>query len=155
MPTNTGVQTSAGSTLSIATGATATPTTYDATGFAALTYVVVGEVTDIGEFGKEYNLVTFAPVGDRKQRKFKGSYNNGSIQVQMGRSTGDAGQAAMRTALASDASFAVKVTLQNLDKIYFTGKVMSYKTSVGSVDQITSATSTIEIDSEVVEVAAP
>jgi hypothetical protein len=151
----TGVQTSAGSTLAIATGASKVPTTYDAAGFAALTYTTVGEVTDIGEFGKEYNLVTFSPVGDRKQRKFKGSYNNGSIQVQMGRASGDAGQTAMRTALADDASYAVKVTLQDTSKIYFTGKVMSFKTSVGSVDQITSATSTFEIDSEIVEVNAP
>lgn len=143
------VQTSAGSTLSIATGV---PTTYDSAGYGALTFTVVGEVTDIGEFGKEYNLVSFTPVGNRQVKKFKGSFNNGSIQVQMGRSTGDAGQTAMRSALTSDASFSFKVTLQDLTKIYFTGKVMSYKTSVGSVDQITSATSTIELDSEIVEV---
>jgi hypothetical protein len=143
------VQTSAGSTIGIATG---TPATYDATGFNALTFTTVGEVTDIGEFGKEYNLVSHTPVGGRQVKKFKGSYNNGSIQVQMGRDSSNAGQTAMKTALASDASYSFKITLQDLTKIYFTGKVMSYKTNVGSVDQITGATTTIEIDSDITEV---
>lgn len=143
------VQTSAGSTLSIATGV---PTTYDATGFNALTYTVVGEVTDIGEFGKEFNLVTHTPVSSRQVKKYKGSFNNGSLQVQMARDTANAGQTAMRTALASDASYSFKVTLQDLSKVFFTGKVMSFKTSVGSVDQLTGANTTIELDGEIVEV---
>lgn len=143
------VQTSAGSTLSISS---TLPATYDAAGYDALTWLVVGEVTDIGEFGAEYNLVTHTPVGSRQVKKYKGSFNNGSIQVQMARDVDNAGQTALIAASKSDASHAFKVTLQDLTKIYFTGMVMSYKTSVGSVDQITGANATIEIDSEIVEV---
>lgn len=144
------IQTSAGSTISIATGA---PGTYDATGFNALTWQVIGEVTDIGEFGKEFNLVTHLPVGSRQVKKLKGSFNNGAIQLQMARdSAAGSNQSALRTALASDASYSFKVTLQDLTKLYFTGKVMSYKTQVGGVDNITGASTTIEIDGEIVEV---
>lgn len=147
------VMTSAGSTLAIASGV---PTTYDQAGFEAvgLTYTVVGEVTDIGEFGTEYNVVNHTALGQRQIKKFKGSFNNGSMQVQLARDSGNAGQTAMRNALSSDASFAFKVTLQDSTKIYFTGKVMSFRTSVGNVDQITGASATIEIDSTIVEVAA-
>lgn len=143
------VQTSAGSTLALSA---TLPATYDATGYNALTWIVVGEVTDIGEFGKEYNLVTHIPVGNRQVKKFKGSFNNGTLQIQMGRDVANAGQTQLKTALGSDASYAFRVQLQDLSKNYFTGKVMSYKTSVGSVDQITGATTSIEIDSEIVEV---
>ena len=143
------VQTSAGTTLGIATGS---PATFDSTGYNALTYTVVGEITDLGEFGKEFNLVTHIPLGNRQVKKFKGSFNNGSLQLQLGRDTANVGQIALRTALASDASFSFRVTLQDATKLYFTGKVMSYKTSVGSVDQITGAMTAIEIDSEIVEV---
>lgn len=147
------VQTSAGSTLKIGTGK---PTTYDATGFAAVTpMVLVGEITDLGEFGTEYSTVDHVSLGTRQKRKFKGSYDNGSLQIQMGRDVADAGQLALKAALKSDASYTFLVTLQDGSKNYFTGKVMSYKTSVGSVDQITGATTTIELDSDVVEVAAP
>jgi hypothetical protein len=145
------VMTSAGSKLYIATGV---PTTYDQAGFEAvgLTYVEVGEITDLGEFGTEYSVVNHTALGQRQVKKFKGSYNNGSLQLQMGRDTDNTGQTALINALDSDASFSFKVTLQDGTKNYFTGKVMSYKTSVGSVDQITGATTTIEVDSDIVEI---
>jgi hypothetical protein len=143
------VMTSAGSTLSIATGA---PATYDAAGFTALTYVVVGEVTDIGEVGREYATVTHMPVGSRVVRKFKGSYNNGTMQIQMARDTANAGQTAMKAALISDADYSFKITLQDLVKIHFVGKVTTFKTSVGSVDQITGANCTVEVNGDIVEI---
>lgn len=147
------VMTSAGSTIAIATGV---PTTYDSTGFAAVTpYEVVGEVTDIGEFGKEYSTVNHTSLGSRQTKKFKGSFNNGTIQLQMARDTSaGSNQDALRAALDSDSSYSFCVTLQDGAKLYFTGKVTSYRTSVGNVDQITAATCNIEIDSEIVEVAA-
>jgi hypothetical protein len=143
------VMTSAGSTLSIATGV---PATYDAAGFAAKTFVVVGEITDLGELGKEYATVTHSPVGSRAVQKFKGSYNNGSMQIQMARDTSNAGQVAMKDALNSDADYSFKVALQDLSKIYFVGKVTTFKVAVGSVDQITGSNCTIEISGEIVEV---
>lgn len=144
------IQTSAGSTIAIAT---ALPGTYDATGYNALTWQVVAEVTDIGEFGKEYNLVTHMPVASRQVKKLKGSYNNGAIALQMARDQNvSANQDKLKTALASDASYAFRVTLQDGTKMYFTGKVMSYKNQVGGVDNVTGATCAIELDNDIVEV---
>jgi len=143
------VMTSAGSNLAIATGS---PATNDGAGFTALTYVVVGEVTDIGEVGREYAIATHSPVGNRAVRKFKGSYNNGTMQIQMARDTSNAGQTAMRAALLSDADFSFRVTLQDLVKIHFVGKVTSFKVNVGSVDQITGSNCTIEVNGDIVEV---
>jgi hypothetical protein len=45
------------------------------------------------------------------------------------------------------------VTLQDGTKQYFTGKVMSYTTNVGTSNQITAAACLIEIDNPIVEVA--
>jgi hypothetical protein len=144
------IQTSAGSTFAIAT---ALPGTYDATGYNALTWQNIGEVTDIGEFGKEYNLVSHTPVAGRQMKKFKGSYNNGAIALQMARDQAtSSNQDKLKTALASDASYAFRVTLQDGTRLYFTGKVMSYKSQVGSVDQMTGASCAIEIDNDIVEV---
>lgn len=145
--------TSAGTTLSICP---TLPANYDAAGFGAvgMTYTLVGEITDLGEFGKEYNLITHNPLGDRKTYKLKGSYNNGSIQASMALDENDAGQTAMRTAQDSDSAVTFKVTLQDGTLKYFTGMVMGFRVSVGGVDAITSATSTIEIDSDIVTVTA-
>lgn len=150
MPAATSAFTSAGSTIGIINAA---PATYDAAGYAAQIHVEVGEVVDIPEFGKEYNLVTHNPLKDKRTRKKKGSYNNGSFTLNLARAPGDAGQALALTALDLVTPSSFEVTLQDGTKLYFMALVMSYKTSIGSVDSITAASITLEIDSEIVEVA--
>lgn len=135
-------RTSAGTVIAVSAGV---PATFDNTGFAALTYTPIGEVTDLGEFGREYALVTHNPLATRSTVKKKGSYNSGSITVAMALDTDDAGQVIMRTASTSDADFAFRVTLQNGDVYYFRGQVMSFRIGVGSVDAITTASATVEL----------
>lgn len=141
--------TSAGTTLSISAAA---PATYNAAGFAALTWTEIGEVSDLGEFGRTYNLVTFNTLGNRRTVKRKGSYNDGTIAAQMARTPSDAGQTILTAAVDSDASYSVKIVLQDGTIFYTTAQVMSYTTNIGSVDQITSATVNLEIDNDIVEV---
>lgn len=136
------VFTSAGTTIGIVAGA---PATYDATGYTALTFVPIGEVTDLGEFGREYALVTHNPVANRGTVKKKGSFNEGSITLQLGLDTDDAGQILAKTASNSDADYSFAVTTQNGDKYFFRAQVMSFKVSVGGVDTITNATIMLEI----------
>lgn len=143
--------TSAGTTIGIVAG---DPVTYDATGFEALTFDTIGEVTDLGEFGREYSLVTHNPLGDRQTVKRKGSYNDGSISMTVARTPDDAGQTVLQTALDSDENFSFNVTLQDGTELYFQAQVLSYTTNVGTVDQITTASVTIEITDEIIEVAA-
>ncbi len=144
--------TSAGSIISIIN---ADPATFDAAGYAAQAHVAIGEVVDIPEFGKEFALVTHNPLASRRTRKKKGSYNNGSFTLNMARAPGDAGQIIGLAALELDDPSSFEVTLQDGTKLYFMALVMSYKTSIGTVDQITAASITLEIDSDIVEVAAP
>lgn len=141
--------TSAGTTLSITAAA---PATYDGTGFAALTWTEIGEVSDMGEFGRQYNLVTFNRLGDRRTVKRKGSFNDGTIACQMARVPTDAGQAILVAAVDSDSSYSVRVVLQDGTVFYTTAQVMSYTTNIGSVDQITSATVNLEIDNDIIEI---
>lgn len=143
--------TSAGTTIGIVSG---DPASYDATGFEALTFDTIGEVTDLGEFGREYSLVTHNPLGDRQTVKRKGSYNDGSISMTVARTPDDAGQTVLQTALDSDENFSFNVTLQDGTELYFQAQVLSYTTNVGTVDQITTASVTIEITDEIIEVAA-
>lgn len=136
------VRSSAGTTIHLSA---ATPATFDSTGYAALTYTAVGEVTDLGEFGREYNLITHNPIGSRGTVKLKGSFNEGSITMQLGLDTDDAGQILAKTASTSDADYSFKITTQNGDVYYFQAKVMSFKVNVGSVDTVTSASIMLEL----------
>jgi len=128
------------------------PATYNQAGFAALSFTEVGEISDLGEFGRQYNLVTFNPLGDRRTVKRKGSYNDGTIAAQMARVPTDAGQIIVTAAVNSDLSRSIKIVLQDGTIFYTTVQVMSYTTNVGSVDQITSATVNMEIDNDIIEV---
>lgn len=142
--------TSAGTTLKISS---ALPATFDAAGYTAVTtWVEVGEITDMGEFGREYNLVSHNPIGDRRTVKRKGSYNDGTMSLQLARVPSDLGQAKLIEARDSDNSYAIVVTLQNGTKLYTTVQVMSYTTNVGNVDQILGANVALEIDRDIVEV---
>lgn len=144
-------QTVAGSTLKISASL---PSTYDSTGFTALSYTTVAEITDLGSgLGRKYDLVKHNPVGDRNSYKFKGSYDNGTLSVKMASATStatDAGQTLMMAAAASDASYSFKITVQDSSDYFFTGKVMNFTTDFGSVNSILMAGAEIQVDSNIV-----
>jgi len=149
--------TSAGTTLRITASQ---PATFDATGYNALSTTLVGEITDLGEFGREYALVTHNPVGNRSTQKFKGSFNGGTMNVTLALDTDDAGQIICKAAALADANYTILVTTQQGDRYFFQARVMSWKVGVGSVDQITTATMVLELTTNsagvgIVEVLAP
>jgi hypothetical protein len=141
------VYTSAGSTLTISASA---PATFDGSGYAAVFAAspgpaVVGEITDLGEFGREFALVTHMPVGSRGTQKFKGSFNEGTMAISLGLDTDNAGQIIMKSASISDANFSFMVTTQSGDKYFFQAKVMSFKVNIAGVDSITTASASLEL----------
>jgi len=141
------VRTSAGTTLKVTSSA---PATFNTSGYNTLftaspVPATVGEITDLGEFGREFALVTHNPVGTRGTQKFKGSFNEGTMTLSLGLDTDDAGQIIMKAASLSDADYSFMVTTQNGDRYFFQAKVMSFKVAVGSVDSITTATCSLEI----------
>lgn len=138
------VKTSAGTTLQVSA---TIPDSFDQAGYEStdLVYSTVGEVVNYGEFGRVYNLVTHNPVATRGTQKFKGSFNEGAMELQLGLDTDDAGQIIMKAAALSDNDYSFLVTTQNGDKYYFQAKVMGFRVNVGSVDQVTGAAATLEI----------
>lgn len=135
-------RTSAGSTIAISAAA---PATFNAAGYGALAFTTIGEVTDLGEFGREYALVTHNPLASRGTVKKKGSFNEGTMDLKLALDTDDAGQILAKSASLSDSDHSFKVTLQNGDVFYFQAQVMTFKNGVGSVDQITAASIKLEL----------
>lgn len=149
-------RTSAGSTIAISAAA---PATFDAAGYGALTFTQIGEVTDLGEFGRTYALVTHNPLDNRGTVKRKGSFNEGAMDLKLALDNDDAGQVIAQAALNSDDDHSFEVTLQDGTKYYFQAQVMSFPISVGSVDQITGASIKLELTTNdagvgIIEVAA-
>lgn len=134
MPASTEVITVANSTVSISAARPATQTAID---FAALAWVPIGELTDIGSvLGREYNTSTHAPIGSAQQVDKKASYKLGNADFTCGWLEADAGQVMLQTAANSNAVYSFKVTKQDGTLRYFTAQVMKFIENMGTVDNV-------------------
>lgn len=138
------IQSVAGASIAISAGL---PATFNAAGYDALTFSVIGEVTDLGEFGRVYELIRHNPINTRATRKLKGSYDEGQISMVVGLDNDDAGQILAKTASLSDADYSFQVVDQEGNQYYFLAKVMSFRRRFGTVNNIVSATIQLEISS--------
>lgn len=147
-----GTTTGAGSSLAISA---ASPATQDAAGFAALTYVEIGDIERLGSFGASTDVITFQPLKGPVQ-KHKGPTNYGTLQPSVAHNDEDAGQALLRTA-SEDATdlYSFKVIFPDGAIRYFQGRVFGYPESVDGATSMVMANPTIEISTAVVKVVAP
>ena len=135
--------TAAGTTIGISATA---PTTYNKTGWNALVATTIGEVTDLGQFGREYADVTHKPLASRATIHKKGSYDEGVVSLSFALDSKDAGQILLNTASKSDSDYYFVITdTQSGDKWYFPAQVRTFKRNYGSVDNIVTVTSDLQI----------
>lgn len=93
------------------------------------TYVEVGGIESIPEFGRAYSETTFTPLASRGVLKYKTSFNDGSITVPMAKDLSDAGQAALYAARDSDFDYNFKVEANDaVAPLVLTGVSMSAAT---------------------------
>lgn len=124
--------------------------------FTALTTAVeVGLIESIGEFGKQFDLVTFQAVATGRTYKLKGGYNEGNLQMTVATDLTDEGQYMLfQYGTSQDQNtYPFKILLNgvdaNFDTVYFGGKVFSYRQQLGSVNNIIKAQVNIEINTPV------
>lgn len=141
MTANVTVNTGVGSTFSAVAGA---PATYDVAGYAALTWVLVGEVTDIPEFGQQRGSISFTSLNGHIQ-KFAGNVDMGKLTLAFGLNTDDAGQIVLKAGVGSNSAISLKVATQNGDVYYFRAIVLSFKVNVGASDKITTGSCELDI----------
>ena len=108
------VRTSAGTTFKVSAS---TPATFDSSGYNALSFTTVGEVTNIGDFGRMYAKIVHNPVGNRGLVKKKGSFDEGALNLALGLDTDDAGQIIMKAGCLSDSDYSFLITTPTLNSI--------------------------------------
>lgn len=136
------VTTAAGTTIGISA---AIPASFDETGYEALTFTDIGEITDGGSHGRTYAEVTHNPLGTRGTQKHKGSFNEGNKTLQLAIDPKDAGQVLANEALDSDDNFSFSVAYPGGDIDYFQAKVMSFTTTTATVDSMREGTIELSI----------
>ena len=112
---------------------------------AIASWTNVGEITDLGEFGEEAQLIEKEVYGDGYTRKAKGVRNAGSFDLTVLHKANDAGQQAMRAANATNKEFAMKIELETGEKYLFAGLVMSDKRTFGAANEMVGTIYKIEV----------
>ncbi len=143
------------------TSTTTPPATYDAAGYAALTYVDLGCLSNIGEFGDESALVTFDCISEGRTKKIKGQKNAGQMALTVALDDTTSGFDAIQDAEADDSTgdYHFKVVFPNEQNAtgtgairYFSGKVMSAREVLGGANDVATVNVVVEINTKIVKV---
>ncbi|KQO57671.1 hypothetical protein [Sphingomonas sp. Leaf257] len=146
-------QTAAGTMLAISAG---TPGTQDKAGFAALSYLVIGQVEKLGTFGTSFAKVEFQPMKGAKQ-KYKGSPDYGALSPTIALDSADAGQTLLQTSGDDESQklYSFAVTYQDGAMRYFQGRTFGMPETADGADTMLTAAPAIEICTKPVKVPAP
>jgi len=123
----------------------------------ASTYVEIGEIENIGDYGDEIGDVNFSGVRDGRTRHLKGLADAGSMDLTIGFDKSDVGQIKLVAAQKDRSRFDYPIKIVYLDGVtdYFAGKVMSVKKQPGGAEDIVKRSTSIGINSEIYETETP
>ena len=128
--------------------------------FSGETWVEVKGHTSLGASGDTSELITSNRVNESRTRKLKGTRNAGSMEVVCDFDPADAGQLALVAAEASAESYAFRLVFNDApvggtpSERMFVGLVMGVTEELGEANNVVKRNATIEIDSNIVRVAA-
>lgn len=125
----------------------AAPATFDAAGFAALTWANIGEVKTGGDFGKTFQVITSQVLSRRGTTKKKGTFDAGALNLSIEISSDDAGQIMAESAVDSDDDYSVQITLQDGTPYYLVGLVTKFTTTVGGPNDMLAGAIQIDLQS--------
>ena len=151
------VKTGVGSQVFVGDGSSSA---VDQTTFEAVTWVKIGEVTEIPEFGEEKNAVEYASMDDGRTRTLKGRARGSTITLTMGHVAGDPGQQALQTAYDAAGDVEFKATLNDPGSgltptpttYYFWGAVMAININPGDGNNPVMMSATIAINTKPLKV---
>lgn len=128
--------------------------------FAGQSWVAIGWLESIGEFGDESAEITFDAIGEGRTQKLKGIRNAGNMDLVMGIVEDDPGQLLLLAAEGEPDDFAFKVVFNNAPsggtpgERYFIGKVMTARERLDTANNVVRRGGRIGINSNVVRVVA-
>lgn len=138
---------------------TSQSTDFIASDFASESWTEIDGWETVGAFGDSAQVITTQLVNRNRDLKQKGTANAGSMQCQFAQIDGDAGQQALFAASVgtNKSNYAFRVDGNETgtpSKRYFIGLVMGFAEQGGNANTIRMVQVTIELNSNVVRVAA-
>lgn len=132
-----------------------------ASDFSGVTWVEIKGWSQAGAIGDTAQLITTSLISNGRDKKQKGTANAGSMQNVFAINQSDAGQIALIAAAAGNNKNNYPFRVEGNDSLgasnsfrYFVGLVMSAEEANGAANTIRNLNSTIEVNSNIVRVAA-
>ena len=127
--------------------------------FSGESWVEIDGWSQMGGIGDAAQLITTALINRDRDLKQKGTRNAGSMENVFAILPTDAGQIALRAAETTKNNYAIRIDLNDASggapsKRYFIGLVMNAREVGGEANVIQNLNATIEINSNIVRVAA-
>lgn len=127
--------------------------------YDALTWVRVAHIANYGEFGPQYQEITYTDVDEGVVHRLKGALDNGSLQVELNRNPEDAGQSDLIAGLDQYDNVNVKIELNDKPagvgakptRFFIPAKVMSRRTNIGDGNRVVGDTLQLGIDGALLE----
>ena len=134
----------------------------DLADYEAMSWLEVGEVEDMGQYGDESATIEFTALKDARKQKLTGPRDAGTAAVVVGAVPGDPGQIAMNAAEGTPDNYGFKVIrndavtpLSGTPTIdYFSARVMSQRLNVGNVMNVLKVTFNLGINTAITSVEA-
>lgn len=129
--------------------------------FSGESWTEIDGWSQAGGFGDAAQVITTAVINRNRDAKQKGTANAGTMENVFVWIPDDSGQAALKAAAAPSVkdNYAFKVTASDTSgstptTFYFIGLVMGFSRAGGDANTIQTVSATVEINSNIVEVAA-
>lgn len=129
-------RTAGGTTVSISASL---PASITATAYGALSFTLVGEVTNIGDYGKVWNTAEHQALAKKYPDRYKSTYDNPAITLQAAYAPGDVGQVIVKAAVESTNAYSFKIAYPDGEIEYFEALVLAAPVTPGASGDIIGA----------------
>jgi len=133
---------------------------FPSSGGSPITWTEISGTTNLGSAGDTSELITSNHIGSARVRKLKGTKNAGTMTVVCDLDYDDDGQNALLVAEAAKESYAFKIQFNDAPTggapslRFFVAYVMSAEEQFDEANSVQKLNATLEIDSNIVKVAA-
>jgi hypothetical protein len=151
---------SKGTKVYLSTGAV--PSGSTVTGWDALSWVEVGLVESVGEFGPDASIGSFTPIGTGVACKFMGTVDNGEASLTIAKSS-DSGLAILLAQQGETNSIPMKIELSDTPaasgtgatplgtRFCFPGLVKGARYNIGTGDDVVKVNTSLVINGSIIE----
>lgn len=129
--------------------------------YEADSYIEIGQLQDLGEFGGEASAVTYTTIADRYTHKLAGTIDSGTLELICARSPADPGQIILKGAVTEHLKRRFKVVLNDAPDsngtpsvFYFWAVTRSARSTYGDGNEVITTTFVVDIDGEILEIEA-